>query len=87
MVTLDCTLHLFNVLDPEQRTLCMDMMEKDFTGPGKENRERFLIIAGGDGSLCTTVNMLRTRPVIEEALREKRLSFICLPFGTGCDNA
>ena len=87
MVTLDCTLHLFNVLDPEQRTICMDLMEKDFTGPGKENRERFLVIAGGDGSFCTTINMLRTRPIIEEALGEKRVSFIVLPFGTGCDTA
>ena len=65
----------------------MDAMEADFTGEGKENRDRYLIIAGGDGSLPTTVGMLRTRPVIEDALRQKLMAIICLPFGTGCDTA
>ena len=78
---------MFNVLEAEEREKCMNMMEEDFTGPGKENRDRFLIIAGGDGSLSTTVKMLRTRPIIQEALQEKLLGFIGLPFGTGCDAA
>ena len=68
-VTLDCTLHLLNVLEPEQRELCMKMMEEDLTGVGKENRDRFLVIAGGDGSLPTTVNMLRARPIILEGMK------------------
>ena len=57
-VTLDCTLHLFNVLDPDERILCMNTIEKDLTGPGKENRDRYLGIMGGDGSLATTIQML-----------------------------
>jgi len=47
----------------------MDMMEKDITGPGAGNRDRYLVIMGGDGSLATTLGMLRTRPDIEEAMR------------------
>ena len=49
----------------------MDMMEEDVTGPGKENRERYLIIAGGDGSFPTTLNMLRGRTVLDKAISEK----------------
>ena len=62
-------------------------MEEDFSSEDSEERDRFLIIAGGDGSLPTTVNMLRTRPILEDAMRQKLLGFICLPFGTGCDAA
>lgn len=65
----------------------MRMMEEDITGTGSENRDRYLVIMGGDGSLATTLKMLRTRPIIEEAMRQKLLSFVMLPFGTGCDAA
>ena len=65
----------------------MKMMEEDFSSENTEDRDRFLIIAGGDGSLPTTVNMLRQRPILEDAMRQKLLGFICLPFGTGCDAA
>lgn len=65
----------------------MRMMEEDITGAGSENRDRYLVIMGGDGSLATTLKMLRTRPIIEEAMRQKLLSFVMLPFGTGCDAA
>ena len=34
IVTLDCTLHLFNVLEASERTLCMDMLEADISGEG-----------------------------------------------------
>ena len=34
LVTLDCTLHLFNVLEASERTLCMDMLEADISGEG-----------------------------------------------------
>ena len=68
-VTLDCTLHVFDVIDAEQRELCMNMMEQDFTSEESEKRDRFVIIAGGDGSFPTTVGMLRTRPIIEDAMR------------------
>lgn len=87
MVTLKCTLYLFNVLEPEERALCMRLMEEDITGPGHEQRDRFLGIMGGDGSLATTLKMLRSRPPIESALKQKKISFVLLPFGTGCDTA
>jgi len=34
MVKLECTLNLFNVLEHDERTLCMDMLEQDITGEG-----------------------------------------------------
>ena len=80
-------MHIFNVLEAQERIMCMDMMEKDITGPGAENRDRYLVIMGGDGSLATTLGMLRARPNIEDALRKKNVSFVTLPFGTGCDAA
>ena len=48
------------MLEAEERALCMKMMEEDVSGPGHENRARYLGIMGGDGSLATTINMLRT---------------------------
>ena len=68
-MTLDCTLFLFNVLEAEERKLCMKMMEEDISEPGNDNRDRYLGIMGGDGSLATTIKMLRTNSVLEEALR------------------
>lgn len=87
LVTLDCNLLLYNVLEAEERELCMKMMEEDLTQAGAENRDRFLGIMGGDGSMATTLNMLRQRPAIEEAISQKRVAFVNLPFGTGCDTA
>ena len=86
-VTLECTMYFFNVREPAERELCMNMLEEDLTGEGTENRDRYLGIMGGDGSLATTLIMLRTRSPIEEALRQKMISFVLLPFGTGCDTA
>ena len=60
-MTLDCTLLLFNVLEASERTLCMDMLEDDIQREGSETRDRYLGIMGGDGSLATTLKMLRTR--------------------------
>ena len=34
IVTLNCTLHLFNVLEPSERALCMEMLEEDIVGEG-----------------------------------------------------
>ena len=65
----------------------MNLMEKDITGPGKENRDRFLVIAGGDGSLPTTLVMLKGRPILAEALRQKFIGFVTLPIGTACDGS
>lgn len=86
-MTLECTLLLFNVLEAEERTLCMDMLEADISGEGSTTRDRYLGIMGGDGSLATTLKMLRTRPLIETAMQQKLISFVLLPFGTGCDAA
>ncbi len=65
----------------------MSMLEEDLSGEGKDNRDRYLGIMGGDGSLATTLKMLRTNAVIEKALSQRLVSFITLPFGTGCDTA
>ena len=75
------------MLEAEERALCMKMMEEDVSGPGHDNRARYLGIMGGDGSLATTINMLRTNSHIEKALKEQYISFVLLPFGTGCDTA
>ena len=80
-------MYFFNVRDPAERELCMNMIEIDLTGEGNENRDRYLGIMGGDGSLATTLKMLRTCPAIDEALKQKMISFVLLPFGTGCDTA
>lgn len=84
---LDCTLHPLNVLDADQREKFMRMLEEDVTGPGKDDRDRFVVIAGGDGSLSTTVSMLRQRPIILDAMKKKLLAFAILPMGTACDAA
>ena len=42
---------------------------------------------GGDGSLGTTVTMLRKRPTIDQALKQKEIGFVIMPFGTGNDAA
>ena len=68
MITLQCTLYLFNVLNADERALCMSMLEEDLSGEGSDNRDRYLGIMGGDGSLATTLKMLRTNAVIEKAL-------------------
>ena len=47
----------------------MRMLEEDLTGEGTENRDRYLGIMGGDGSLATTLKMLRTSSAIEDALK------------------
>ena len=78
LVTLECTMYFFNVREPAERELCMNMLEEDLTGEGTENR---------DGSLAKTLRMLRTRSPIEEALRQKMISFVLLPFGMGCNTA
>lgn len=65
----------------------MTMLEKDITSEGSDNRDRYLGIMGGDGSLATTIKMLRSKSVIEKALKQKLVSFVLLPFGTGCDTA
>ena len=80
-------MYFFNVREPAERELCMNMLDEDLTGEGNENRDRYLGIMGGDGSLATTLKMLRTSPAIDEALKQKMISFVLLPFGTGCDTA
>lgn len=35
--------------------------------------------------MATTLKMLRAKPVIEKALKNRLISFVTLPFGTGCD--
>lgn len=87
LVTLETNLYLFNVLESTERAKCLDMMEADITGEGSETRDRYIVIMGGDGSLATTINMLRTRQAIGKALAERLISFVMLPFGTGCDCA
>ena len=57
---------------------------------GKENdkhSKKVVCIMGGDGSLATTINFLRTSHVIEQMLQQGKLSFVMLPFGTGNDGA
>ena len=87
IVELHCTLYFFNVVEPEERKLCMQMLEKDVTEPGHENRDRILGIMGGDGSMGTTLKMLRTVPAIEKSLIRKEIGLVTLPFGTGNDTA
>ena len=78
---------MFNVLDASERKICMDMIEEDVSGQDSNRRDRYLAIMGGDGSLATTLKMLRTRKIIEKAMLDKLISFVVLPFGTGCDAA
>ena len=75
------------MLESTERAKCLDMMEADITGEDSETRDRYIVIMGGDGSLATTINMLRTRQAISKALAERLISFVLLPFGTGCDGA
>lgn len=42
---------------------------------------------GGDGSLATTVDFLRTSDIVNLALMRGKVSFAMLPFGTGNDGA
>lgn len=65
----------------------MQMLEEDVAGPGKEGRDRFVVIAGGDGSFSTTVSMLRARPTLMDAMNKKHFAFAILPMGTACDAA
>lgn len=48
---------------------------------------KIIAIAGGDGSLATTVKFLRTSKAANQALIKGRISFVMLPFGTGNDGA
>ena len=47
----------------------MQMLDEDLIGPENNIRDRFLGIMGGDGSLATTLKMLRAKPAIEIALK------------------
>jgi diacylglycerol kinase family enzyme len=48
---------------------------------------KVVLIAGGDGSLATTVKFLRQSKIANQALIKGRISFVMLPFGTGNDGA
>ena len=42
---------------------------------------------GGDGSLATTINFLRTSKIVDTGLAKGKICFCMLPFGTGNDGA
>jgi len=54
----------------------------------KENDKdtrKVIAIAGGDGSLGTTIKFFRTAPEIDSAMAKGTIYFVTLPFGTGND--
>jgi diacylglycerol kinase family enzyme len=50
-----------------------------------KSTKKIIAIAGGDGSLGTTIKYMRTSPVLDKALSRGRIYIATLPYGTGND--
>jgi diacylglycerol kinase family enzyme len=62
----------------------MRELEEAIIENDKDTR-KVIAIAGGDGSLGTTIKHLRVSPIIDTAMQQGSIYFATLPYGTGND--
>lgn len=84
--SVTCDLRFFNVIEKTERENCLKQLEHACSHDDMTER-KVVLIAGGDGSLATTVKFLRQSKIANQALIKGRISFVMLPFGTGNDGA
>lgn len=81
-------MNFYNVIEGQEREKAMNDIKKSVKDQDSQNSTRRIVcIMGGDGSLATTVKMLRGSETINQALIRGKLVFCMLPFGTGNDGA
>ena len=88
-ISVHVELRFFNVLEATERQNCLRQLESLIkeSPSGVDATKKVVCIMGGDGSLATTIQFLRTSLTIDACLQRGRLSFCMLPFGTGNDGA
>lgn len=84
--TVECTINFYNVIEKTEREKCLEDLAQSL-GENDNSTRKIVSIMGGDGSLATTINFLRTNKVVDQGLVKGKVCFVMLPFGTGNDGA
>lgn len=72
------------MLEKQENALCMKELEEAIDQNDTDTR-KVIAIAGGDGSLGTTIKHLRKSSIIDKAMQLGNIYFATLPYGTGND--
>ncbi len=74
------------MLEKTERERCLEDLAISIRENDKATR-KIVVIMGGDGSLATTIQFLRTSNEVNQGLCKGKINFVMLPFGTGNDGA
>jgi diacylglycerol kinase family enzyme len=81
---LNCELRIYNVREKQECQKCYEDLEAEIKLNDKTTK-KIVAIAGGDGSLGTTIKSMRSSTVLEKALSRGKIYVATLPYGTGND--